>query len=69
MTRGNILTRLERLEEALKPPPVWRCHTIMGDTDEELSAREAELKASADWQEGDHLIAIRFVAAVNGRPA
>lgn len=69
MTRGNVLTRLERLENALKPPAVWRCHRIMGYSEEELAAKEADLKASPEWQEGDHLIAIRFVAAVDGRPA
>ena len=64
--------RLERLER-LKASNAWwlhgQCHTIMGDTDEELEAKEAELKASPRWTEGDRLIAIRFVDPVPRRSA
>ncbi len=64
----TILSRLERIETSLKPAQSWRCHTIMGDTDEELAAKEADLKASPEWQEGDNLIAIRFVDPPQRRP-
>jgi hypothetical protein len=34
----------------------------MGHFEEELAAREAELKASAAWRDGDHIIATRVVS-------
>ena len=52
--------RLERLEQRQPDPSRW--HQIMGHSDEELAAREAELKASAVWREGDHIIATRIVS-------
>ena len=61
MTRTSE-RRLEWLEAALKPVQAWRCHTIMGHSREELAAKEAELKASPLWSEGDRLIAVRFVS-------
>ncbi len=54
--------RLERLEEASKPPQSWTCHLIKGHSREELAAKQAELKASPEWSEDHHLIAIRFVS-------
>jgi len=54
--------RLERLEEASKPPQSWTCHTIMGHSREELEAKKAELMASPEWSEDHYLIAIRFVS-------
>ena len=44
--------RLERLEQRQPDPGRW--HQIMGHSDEELAAQEAELKASAVWRDGDH---------------
>jgi hypothetical protein len=41
----------------------------MGHSDEELAAKEAELKASALWVQGDHIIAIRFVDPAETRGA
>ena len=52
--------RLERLEQRQPDPGRW--HQIMGHSDEELAAREAELKASEVWREGDHIIATRIVS-------
>jgi hypothetical protein len=39
----------------------------MGHSDEELTAQEAELKASEAWREGDHIIATRIVSPEQGR--
>ena len=61
--------RLERVEASLKPAQSWRCHTLMGDTHEELATKEAELRASPEWQEGDNLILIRFVDPAETRGA
>jgi hypothetical protein len=52
--------RLERLEQRRPDPGRW--HQIMGHSDEELAAQEVELKASAGWRDGDHIIAIRIVS-------
>jgi hypothetical protein len=52
--------RLDKLEKRQPDPGKW--HQIMGHSDEELAARDAELKASDAWREGDHIIAIRFVS-------
>jgi hypothetical protein len=52
--------RLERLEQRQPDPGRW--HQIVGHSDEELAAREAELKASKAWREGDHIVAIRVVS-------
>jgi hypothetical protein len=58
--------RLERIEATFRPARIWRCHTIMGHTDEELNAKEAELRASGAWLEGDNLIRVRFVEPCHG---
>jgi hypothetical protein len=52
--------RLERLEQRQPDPVRW--HQIMGHSDEELAAREAELKASEAWREGDYIIVTRIVS-------
>jgi hypothetical protein len=52
--------RLERLEQRQPDPGRW--HQIIGHSDEELTAQEAELKASEAWREGDHIIEIRIVS-------
>jgi hypothetical protein len=52
--------RLERLEQ--HQPDRGRWHQIMGHSDKELAAQEAELRASEAWQKGDHIIAIRVVS-------
>jgi hypothetical protein len=52
--------RLERLEQRQPDPGRW--HQIVGHSEEELAAQEAELKASAAWREGDHIIATRIVS-------
>ena len=52
--------RLEKLEQRRPDPGRW--HQIMGQSDEELAAREAELKASEAWREGDHIIVTRIVS-------
>ena len=52
--------RLERLEQRQPDPGRW--HQIMGHSDEELAAQEVELKASARWREGDHIIVTRIVS-------
>ncbi len=67
MNLQTILRRLEALER--KHPDRGKWHTLIGASDGELTANEAELRASGEWHEGDHIIAIRLVAAENGRPA
>ena len=52
--------RLERLEQRQPDPGRW--HQIVGHSDEELAAREAELKASEAWREGDHIIATCIIS-------
>jgi len=52
--------RLERLEQRQPDPGRW--HQIMGHSDEELTAQEAELKASAAWRDGDHIIVTHIVS-------
>ena len=55
-----LYRRLERLEQRQPDPGRW--HQIMGHSDEELDAREAELKASEAWREGDYIIVTRIVS-------
>jgi hypothetical protein len=57
--------RLKRLEQCQPDPGRW--HQIMGHSDEELAAQEAELKASEVWREGDHIISTRIVSPEQGR--
>jgi hypothetical protein len=52
--------RLERLEQ--RQPDSGRWHQIVGHSDEELAAHEAELNASEAWRDGDHIIAIHVVS-------
>jgi hypothetical protein len=52
--------RLERLEQRQPDPGRW--HQIMGHSEEELAAQEAELKASEAWREGDRIIVTRIVS-------
>jgi hypothetical protein len=52
--------RLERLEQRQLDPGRW--HQIMGHSEEELAAQGAELKASAAWRDGDHIIVTHFVS-------
>jgi hypothetical protein len=52
--------RLERLEQRQPDPVRW--HQIVGHSDEELAAQEAELNASEAWRDGDHIIAIHVVS-------
>jgi hypothetical protein len=57
--------RLEKLEQRQPDPGRW--HQIMGHSDEELAAQEAELKTSEVWRNGDHIIVTRFVTPEQGR--
>jgi len=57
--------RLEKLER--RQPDRGRWHQIVGHSDEELAAQEAQLKTSERWREGDHIIATRFVSSEQGR--
>jgi hypothetical protein len=57
--------RLEKLEQRQPHPGRW--HQIMGYSDEELAAQEAELKTSEVWREGDQIIVTRFVSPEQGR--
>ena len=51
----TLETRLRKVE-ARRPPGVGRWHRIIGDTDEELAEKRAELMASPTWTEGDGII-------------
>jgi hypothetical protein len=55
------LARLEQLEQK-QPTTSGKGHWIIGKTNEELDAREAEVRASAEWQEGDTFTRWRIVA-------
>jgi hypothetical protein len=52
-----------------RQPDRGKWHTLIGSSDQELACKEAQLRASGEWHEGDHIIAIHLVAAENGRPA
>ena len=56
------LRKLERSKHSADPWMSGQCHLIKGHSREELAAKEAELKASPLWSEGDRLIAVRFVS-------
>ncbi len=46
------LAKLERQRLAI----ISRWHRIIDDTEAELASKAAELRASAEWQEGDGII-------------
>jgi DNA-binding transcriptional regulator PaaX len=64
----STLRRLEALEQKA-PQDTGKWHTILVSSDEEEERQTAALKASLKWTEGDNLMVIRLVAAVDGRPA
>ena len=62
MTRA-LMRRLEKLEKMkqMQPAAVGKRHWIIGETDEELDAKEAEVRASPEWREGDTFTRWRIV--------
>ena len=64
----TLEVRLRKLESR-HPAGASRWHRIIGDTNEELAEKQADLKASPEWQEGDNLIAIRIVDPPQRTPA
>ncbi len=68
---SRLDARLRKLERSKQSADVWgsgQCHLIKGHSREQLAAKEAELKASPEWSENHHLIAIRFVSPGEVRP-
>ena len=62
--------RLEKVERLMPPPaPRGKWHRLIGDSKAELATKRAALIASPEWQEGDNLIAIRFVDPAETRGA
>ena len=64
----STLRRLESLEQKA-PKGTGKWHTILVASDEEEEQKTSALKASSNWTEGDSLMVIRLVAAVDGKPA
>jgi predicted Abi (CAAX) family protease len=64
----STLRRLEVLEQKA-PQDTGRWHTILVASDEEEEQKTAALKESSKWTEGDNLMVIRLVAAVEGEAA
>ena len=56
-----VRRRLERLERAITPL-LGKVHVRFGTSDEELEQQISALKASAEWSDGDSVIAVRFVS-------
>lgn len=64
----NMLRRLAALEEQVSTY-AGKVHMIFGMDADDLECKRLELEASAEWTEGDHVLAIRWVKAMDGRPA
>ncbi len=61
----TTLSRLARLEQRITPP-FGKYHTIMGSS-EELAEKEAQIRASDAWKDGDEVFAILLVAVKDGK--
>lgn len=55
MTRGNILTRINRLEGTVMPPP-FKTHRMIGDSSAECEAQRRALIDSGKAEESDFFI-------------
>jgi hypothetical protein len=64
----NTLRRLATLEEQVRSHD-GKVHMIFGMGADDLERKRLELEASAEWADGDHVLAIRWVKAINRRPA
>ena len=63
MTRGNILTRISRLEGTVMPPPS-KTHRMIGDSAEECEAQRRALIDSGKAKDTDFFI-FRFLSALS----
>jgi hypothetical protein len=59
--------RLERLEEA-SPANTGKVHTFLCQSHREAREKEAALRASPEWSEGDMVMPILLVGVENGKP-
>ncbi len=63
MTRA-LNRRMDKLEQAMVPTAeAWtgKGHWLVGGSREELDEKEATLRASPEWQEGDRIVRWRVV--------
>ena len=63
MTRAT-LKRVEKLEQTMvTTAETWtgKGHWLVGESREELDAKEAALRASPEWQDGDRIVRWRVV--------
>ena len=63
MTRA-LNRRMDKLEQAMVvTAETWtgKGHWLVGESREELDAKEASLRASPEWQDGDRIVRWRVV--------
>ncbi len=63
MTRA-LIRRMDKLEDAMATTAeTWtgKGHWLVGESREELDTKEAALRASPEWQDGDRIVRWRVV--------
>ena len=65
MIRGNILSRISRLEGAVMPPSPNKVHTMIGDSTEECEVQRRALIDCGKAKESDLFI---FILRLQNRP-